>query len=659
MIITKNIIGIKIKKNKNMKKNLFAIAIVAASMFTACTESIIDDSMPEKSVAPVFTVSLADGSSTRVSMNQEGNVYKLWWENGDGVKILATKDTEATWSDYSACPNDDNQTTAVLSHIGGDFPVADATQYEAFYPSELISDDHYIVLPRWIEGSKPMLPMYAQSGDTNLSFNNLSSILQFTITADDYLEAIITLQSASKKISGICNLAIDEDGKYYLQPTVDGDISDEEKAITLTNVQFDWSGTGTVCFALPAGEYPAQDLTLSISTPLGGNKTFTLQEAIDLQRGHVKSFTIGSDENRIQFWDHLGSGRSIESRKWNSSFGGEIYKLKGVDNIYRIGSLPYGGYINFQINSDDLVYFSSFYLCEEWIQDQNERVYAWHPNNYSKDASKNKVLSYQQNGLPAVIQLAPYYRTESGSADWDFTTEDYVILITFPGSEGLYNVYGPSITTDESNNVTASYDVSLSEGFTASLTCTSIENFEPVKVTSSQNNVQLNIGTDLAPGNYNFEAKIYNGETLIETMPVSYYYANPNKWDCIKNGGYEFQCPIHSGTCEYMNLYQSKEDHSRYLMDIYWLDEHNVFFTLDENNKITVDANQLAKYSHWHDEWGLVDVYLSEYNTYHSSADEASQSYYDPSSGIYHFHLSYSTTNGILWEGWETFTPNP
>lgn len=59
----------------------------------------------------------------------------------------------------------------------------------------------------------------------------------------------------------------------------------------------------------------------------------------------------------------------------------------------------------------------------------------------------NKVLSYQENGLPEKIQLAPLYNIED-IGYWDYTQEDNVVIITFPkATSGIDDV-----KIDDQNN---------------------------------------------------------------------------------------------------------------------------------------------------------------------------------------------------------------
>ena len=118
------------------------------------------------------------------------------------------------------------------------------------------------------------------------------------------------------------------------------------------------------------------------------------------------------------------------------------------------------------ITQQDLVYFNrsntgyhhSSYDADIWIL---------HPAEFSGSTEAqwlyNRVLSYQTNGLPAVVQLAPRYYM-FGVGGWNHSQEDGIIQITFPGVK-VYD-YSAAIAyaglfTDVDNTVYALADYEL------------------------------------------------------------------------------------------------------------------------------------------------------------------------------------------------------
>lgn len=90
------------------------------------------------------------------------------------------------------------------------------------------------------------------------------------------------------------------------------------------------------------------------------------------------------------------------------------------------------------ITVNDLVYFSS---CSTGYKHStyNATVWVHHPVAFAKYATQdswmhNRVVDYQENGLPGRIQLAPFYYMD-GVGGWDNTQADEVIIIDFPDYE--------------------------------------------------------------------------------------------------------------------------------------------------------------------------------------------------------------------------------
>lgn len=114
-------------------------------------------------------------------------------------------------------------------------------------------------------------------------------------------------------------------------------------------------------------------------------------------------------------------------------------------------------------------------ISTEWNNTSyGETIWLLHPSRLTSMAeesfwSYNKVLSYQENGLPAVIQLAPYYYM-FGVGGWDYTKNDGMVTIVFPGvvikdysAEVTY--LGRLVGADESNKVLA--NITLGEDVTS------------------------------------------------------------------------------------------------------------------------------------------------------------------------------------------------
>lgn len=88
------------------------------------------------------------------------------------------------------------------------------------------------------------------------------------------------------------------------------------------------------------------------------------------------------------------------------------------------------------ITQDDLVVWNMF-RTGYFNTNYNDEVYVIHPSSFTNMATEDKwllskVLSYQENGLPAVVQFAPmYYMLNNGG--WNYTTQEGAYTIVFPG----------------------------------------------------------------------------------------------------------------------------------------------------------------------------------------------------------------------------------
>ena len=101
------------------------------------------------------------------------------------------------------------------------------------------------------------------------------------------------------------------------------------------------------------------------------------------------------------------------------------------------------------VTQSDLVYFeesSTGYYHTTYGQ----TIMINHPAEFSslrkeEEWLHNKVLQYQENGLPAGIQLAPYYYM-NGVGGWKYTTDDGMVTIMLPG--GVLTDYSLDIFSD-------------------------------------------------------------------------------------------------------------------------------------------------------------------------------------------------------------------
>ncbi|MBQ7512097.1 MAG: hypothetical protein IJU11_05080, partial [Prevotella sp.] len=167
-------------------------------------------------------------------------------------------------------------------------------------------------------------------------------------------------------------------------------------------------------------------------------------------------------------WNLLGTGTLTDNFWYEESGEVEIYQkdsdpnsfriLNPFDNVAAAAKYTLDGhqspYMILQIlqrndvlegvniTLDDLVYFSrtnTGYFHSTY----GAYVEIFHPADLYSSPSlalyeHSKVLSYQEDGKPGQIQLAPYYYMV-GVGGWNNTTDDDVVLINFPGFTPKYS----------------------------------------------------------------------------------------------------------------------------------------------------------------------------------------------------------------------------
>ena len=153
---------------------------------------------------------------------------------------------------------------------------------------------------------------------------------------------------------------------------------------------------------------------------------------------------------------------------WQSSSNSSFYRVvnpydgitnasgatyNGADCLDLIVMQPGATLGDITITKSDLVLFDGIFTGEHNTTYDGD-IWIYHPFMFSSLSEEsswtyNKVLSYQDSGIPSQIQLAPYYYME-GVGGWNNTQKNGVVTITFPGTE-LPDPYFVSVTCDNTN----------------------------------------------------------------------------------------------------------------------------------------------------------------------------------------------------------------
>ena len=125
----------------------------------------------------------------------------------------------------------------------------------------------------------------------------------------------------------------------------------------------------------------------------------------------------------------------------------------GADYLDLIVMQPGATLGDITITKSDLVLFDGIYTGEH-NSTYDADIWIYHPFVFTSLHEEsywtyNKVLSYQDSGIPSQIQLAPYYYMD-GVGGWNNTQYNGVVTIKFPGVE-LPDPYFVSVTCDNTN----------------------------------------------------------------------------------------------------------------------------------------------------------------------------------------------------------------
>lgn len=226
--------------------------------------------------------------------------------------------------------------------------------------------------------------------------------------------------------------------------------------IVLENTEDVFNVPDVVSFT--AGQEEAEVLVTFPNAPIG--KPCKLRVGFDPEYAGLYSsatremvFTV----NRVK-WNSLGMGKMLEDFVCGKEVPVEILQRDDKPTSFRVVG-PFALFTDLRDNASetielsilqpketlagveiterDLVYFSptnTGYFHSSY----SAFIMMYHPATFTSTCSEdkflhNRVLSYQEDGkTPGQIQLAPYYYMD-GVGGWNYTQDDDMCIITFPG----------------------------------------------------------------------------------------------------------------------------------------------------------------------------------------------------------------------------------
>ncbi|MDE6692850.1 MAG: hypothetical protein K2K05_05635, partial [Muribaculaceae bacterium] len=320
------------------------------------------------------------------------------------------------------------------------------------------------------------------------------------------------------------------------------------------------------------------------------------------------------------------------------------------------------------VTMENLVIFDTFRTG--WFNDNyGAEVQCYWPGRFTKYAGEenwthNCVLSYQDDGKPAVVQLAPFYYMD-GVGGWDKTQLDGIITIVFPGVTVLdssVEVTHTGFFHDTDDNVSVVADISLGDdveeakvalvqGSDGLAGANDIIGgiVESVKIKAS-GEVKIPMPEDAMDGKYSVVAV-----TFIDGKPQDYDYATftytagaKEQWTQIATGDYTY-VNFFDGVDEGLPLYRSDSDPTRYKIGDWGFGVPFVF-TMSGDGKIMV-ADQETGYVH--SDYGM--VYVNDIVAFTESTENG-ESFYDFNAEKFIFSVIYYVGAGdFKYNGPETF----
>lgn len=309
---------------------------MAAALLCACTE-----------LAPEPDAVFLTPTFFRAGIEQEtGTKTQLGGRPGDASRSLCWSDSDVVTvggAVYSVGSLSNGGRTAVFSGAGAvkETAVGGAQMYRAWYPASLYNGGTPTLpaVQTWggLSGDAPLvanLPMYAQSGDTNLDFKNLCAVLVVRLRGVEQVTSIV-VSSTSRALCG--PFAVEASGSGF--KAVPTGTPADHGSLTLDcsaggGVMLDASAESVFYIAVPEGRYEEDELSVSVHGEYGDLlATMTNATALTLSRSMLYDMvkyipgsgnepqgylTVGIEQE--EFDAAGGSGRiSVQSSSYSGS----------------------------------------------------------------------------------------------------------------------------------------------------------------------------------------------------------------------------------------------------------------------------------------------------------------------------------------------------
>lgn len=276
-----------------MKKNLFAYAILAASLFAVSCQNndelANDTTTKDPSTVPLVISAVANAVGTPATRAEMAYKYDLLWSAGDQIYLKTNSaNTTATLQDGAG--------TAAGTFSCTSNPFNQGDEVEAIYPTSLV-DGERLVWPT-DQSINTIVPMYCKetlsdTGNQNFAFTSLGCVLQIVYNPHIngwHILKSIKIEDGEKTMSG--TFTIDNEGKAVIT-------AQHKAGITLdlgpSGVQLQDEKVGFFNIVVPAGTY--SHLKLTFTDYYGEEYVMTSSSALTFRHNAVAKLTLSVDDS--------------------------------------------------------------------------------------------------------------------------------------------------------------------------------------------------------------------------------------------------------------------------------------------------------------------------------------------------------------------------
>lgn len=282
-------------------RSLLSAALSFILVFlTGCQDELVMQVESESPTTFTATIDMDEQTKTILGEKDGRGERSVMWSSDDAIAV-----GKGTYRVKTGAG------TAFATFTGGGATRDTDGKYHAYYPASLF-EKGYLYLPEvqtYIPGRIDHLPMYAESDDTDLTFVNLCSVLQFDLICSEPMTVgkIVVTDRSFRNLSGVFKLSWDSERNLVMTPSSTG-----KNILTLdcsTNGGIALGAESTSFFvAIPAREFGSMNVKIydmedQLVCEFNNKKTMNLERSTiyEVEKDFVSSmsFIIQTDaENR-------------------------------------------------------------------------------------------------------------------------------------------------------------------------------------------------------------------------------------------------------------------------------------------------------------------------------------------------------------------------